>query len=227
MIATRAQHAHVEPRRSLLRTTAVWLPLVVLAVLLSASALSGRGIVTDAGAATTIDVTGLVDELVYLDATGCSAPAALAIGDLVPDDPWKRTGADCAITFGSSNSALGADLQVLEDPGAPIAPADAMKCIVASCSGGSFDGAINDATADSAPPTSSASAFGLQLESAGGLAAPVWTVGRANPAAAATTACNTAAVGDGTCSFRFGAASNASDGPGAYQAQVQFLVLAR
>ncbi|MCW2927964.1 MAG: hypothetical protein JWM86_1932 [Thermoleophilia bacterium] len=226
MIAIRAQHAQ-EPRSSLLRTSLVWLPLVVLVVLLAASATTARGIVPSAGAASTIDVTGLVDELVYLDATGCSTPSSLALGDLVTDDPWKRTAADCSIMFGSSNSALGADLQVLEDPAAPAAPTDAMKCIVASCSGGSYDGAINDAPVNSVAPTTSASAFGLQLEGAAGTAAPVWTVGRANPASAASTACNTTGIGDGTCNFRFGASSNATDGPGAYQAQVQFIVLAR
>lgn len=214
-----------QPRRT---TPFAWLPLLALVVLLMASALTGRGgVASDAHAANTVTVTGLVNKLVYLDATGCSGPAALDIGDLVPDDPWKRTAADCSILFGTSNSPLGADLSVLEDPAAPAAPADAMKCSVASCTGGSFDGAINDVAANSTAPSTSASAFGAQLESATGLATAGWTAGKANPVAAASTACSTTNVGDGTCAFRFGASANTTDGPGSYQAQVQFLVLAR
>jgi hypothetical protein len=201
-----------------------WLPLVALLALLVVSALSGYGgVARDAHASNTITVTGLVNKLVYLDASGCAASSALDLGDLVPDDPWKRTTSDCSILFGSSNSGAGADLTVLEDPGAPASPADAMKCTVASCGASALD----DVAANSAPPASSASAFGAQLESASGLATAGWTVSKANPIAAASTACSTAAIGDGTCSFRFGASANSGDGPGVYQAQVQFLVLAR
>lgn len=205
-----------------------WLPLAALVVLLAVSALTASSGPAPARAATTIDVTGLVDEYVYLDASGCSDANALAIGDLVPGDPWKRTTDDCTFVFGTSNSALGADLAVLEDPGAPASPAGAMKCQVASCTGGSYDGVIDDVAPDSAPPTSTASAFGVQLEAVGGLATSPWTVGRAHPVdPVAATACSTAAIGDGTCAFRFGAAADVGDGPGAYQTQAQFLVLAR
>lgn len=200
-----------------------WLPLAAVVALLLVGAITGGSGLPSAQAADEITVTGLVDEYVYMDATGCSGASSLAIGDLVPGDPWKRTTADCSILFGTSNSALGADLDVLEDPAAPATPPDAMKCQVASCGTSELD----DVAANSIPPASAASAFGVQLEAASGLASAVWTTGRANPVAAADTACNTAAIGDGTCAFRFGASADTGDGPGAYQAQVQFLVLAR
>lgn len=201
-----------------------WLPLVVVGLLLAHSAITATtGMPSAAAAASTIDVTGLVDKYVYLDATGCSTPASLDLGDVVPDDPWKRAGSDCSILFGSSNSALGADLTMLEDPAAPASPPGAMKCVVASCSGSELD----DVAPASTPPTGNTSAFGIQLESATGTATSGWTIGAAYPVAATQTPCSTAAIGDGTCAFRFGASADINDGPGAYQAQVQFLVLAR
>ena len=223
VITAPAQHARNAPSDGVVRRIALWLPLALVLAALVASAATGRGPVASASAATTLDVTGLVDEFVYLDAVGCSAPASLAIGDLVPNDPWKQTTADCAVLFGTSNSSFGADLQVLEDPSAPVAPADAMKCVAGSCG----SAALDDVAPNSITPTGSTSAFGIQLDSTTGQAAPVWSTGRANPVAAASTACNTSAIGDGTCLFRFGASADTNDGPGAYQAQVQFLVLAR
>lgn len=205
-----------------------WLPLAALVALLLGSALSGHaGIAVRAGAASTVDVTGLVDELVYIDASGCANPAALSIGDLVPNDPWKATTRDCAITFGTSNSSLGADLNVLEDPAAVGAAGDAMRCVEASCNTSSYDGAIDDVAANSAKPAGATSAFGAELRSVAGLAVPSWSTNRVNPVAAASPACRTGDIGDGTCTFGFGASSAADDGPGSYRAQVQFLVLAR
>ena len=205
-----------------------WVPLALIAAILAISALTAFGGVPTAGAVDTITVTGQVNKAVYMDASGCAGASALDIGDLVPGDPWKRTASDCAILFGSSNSALGADLTVFEDPGAPASPSGAMKCIVASCTGGSWDGQLGDVAPNSLPPGSNASAFGAQLESATGLATAGWTIGNTNPIDGSSTACSTTGVGDGTCAFRFGAsADTTSDGPGAYQAQVQYLVLAR
>jgi hypothetical protein len=205
-----------------------WVPLALIVALLAISSITAYGGLSSADASDTITVTGQVNKAVYMDASGCSAPSALDIGDLVPGDPWKRTTSDCAILFGSSNSALGADLTVFEDPGAPASPPGAMKCIVASCTGGSWDGQLGDVAPNSSPPGSNASAFGAQLESASGLATASWSIGDTNPIDTSDTPCSTTGVGDGTCAFRFGAsADTTADGPGAYQAQVQYLVLAR
>ena len=98
--------------------------------------------------------------------------------------------------------------------------------MAAQCGVAPYDGELGD-VAPGAPPASEASAFGMQLASATGLAAGVWPAGEVRPIAAATRACVTASAGAGQCAFRFGAVANATDGPGPYSASVDMLVLPR
>jgi hypothetical protein len=211
---------------AMVRRAAPWLPLALLLGLLAYGLGTGRGPTPEASGASVVTVTGSVAADVSIDATAC-APASVAIGDIIPGtDPWKTAqdngGGTCAITFGTTNVTQGVNLDVLEDPGAPASPTDAMKCTIGGCSG--------DALADysGAEPASGTSAFGAQLLNAGGLASPIWSVADVNaiPDAGQTT-CQTGAVGDGTCTFTFGATAAASDTPGSYEAQVRYVVLAR
>lgn len=77
-------------------------------------------------------------------------------------------------------------------------------------------------------PAGGSSAFGAQLLSAGGIATADWPLAPAvnDVQDAASTACSTSAIGDGTCTFTFGATAQTADVPGAYQAQAQLVVLA-
>lgn len=188
---------------------------------------TGHGFQPDAHGATVINVTGSVTADLYVDTTACAA-SSLVIGDLVPGtDGWKTaqdaSGQVCALTFGTTNNSLGADLTILEDPGAPASPPAAMKCI-STCIGS----ALNDFDGGS-EPAAGTSAFGAQLISASAGASAAWTTGAAVHAIAdaGSTACQTSAPGDGTCNFTFGATAAITDAPGGYQAQAQSLVLAR
>lgn len=204
------------------------LPIVLLLALLVWNMVTGHSPVDAAGAVTDVDVTGSNAAEVSIDTAAC-LPPAMAIGDIVPGtDPWKTAqdngGSTCTIAFGTTNISQGVNLSVLEDPGAPPAPADAMKCTSASCAGdalGDFNGP--------GEPAAGTSAFGTQLLAAGGIASTAWSVAPAVHAVAdvGQTACQTAAVGTGTCEFTFGATAAVGDGPGAYEAQVRYLVGAR
>lgn len=206
----------------------VWLPLALVAAVLAASLLSGRAPVPFAEGASVVPVTGSVAADVSIDASAC-LPASVVIGDIVPGtDPWKTAqdngGGTCVIAFGSTNVTQGVNLDVLEDPGAPATPTDAMKCVGAGCGGDSLTDYDN-----AAEPAAGTSAFGSQLLSTGGIAVGVWS---AEPAVhqvpdAGDTACQTSAIGTGTCAFTFGATAAATDVPGAYEAQVQYVALAR
>jgi hypothetical protein len=184
-----------------------------------------------AHASSLVTVTGTVDKTVQLDTTACSGAGVLdfGTGGLVPDDPYKTTAHPCTVTFGSNNSPLGADLQVMQDPAAGAGPA--MKCVSAGCSGDS----IADHTPAGGPAfTSPHSDFGMYLTATGGGASNVWSMGTGTPPASypvagtASTACQTASLGSGTCAFHWEAqASSATDQVGSYAAQVRFVALAR
>lgn len=208
-----------------IRRNAAWIPLALLAAIVVLSVVTGRGPVPTAPA-TTLDITGSVNADIYLDATNCT-PASVAIGDLVAGtDPWKTAqdqgGQACSIDFGTSNHLAGTTLSMLEDPSAPPAPADAMKCVAGSCTG--------DALADyenAAEPAPGTSAFGAQLLSASGPATGVWSVAPAvyDVQDAASSACTTATTGTGSCAFTWGATAATADAPGSYQAQARLVVL--
>lgn len=207
-----------------------WLPLALLVLLLVISVLIGRAPVPVAHAASTgtVDVEGSVAVEVSVVTTGCT-PASVTIGEIIPAaDPWKTAqangGGTCTIQFGTTNSSFGANLAVLEDPGAPAAPADALKCI----GGGCGSSAISDYSGAGEPGIGT-SAFGAQLLSASGGATGVWAVAPAVSAIAdaASTACQTNATGTGTCNFTFGATASATDSAGSYEARVQYVALAR
>lgn len=211
-----------------LSSTLSWLPLAAIAVLLCTSVLLGRTLMPFADAATVVPVTGSIANDIFLDGTGCTA-AAMVIGDVVPGtDPWKTAqdqgGQTCSIDFGTTNYAPGTTLSMLEDPGAPASPANAMKCAAGGCTGSSLGDYDNPA----AEPAAGTSSFGAQLVSSGGIAAAVW-----NPAPGvydvqdtASPACSTPAVGTGTCAFTWGATASTGVLSGTYQAQAQLVVLA-
>lgn len=209
------------------RRARTWLPLVALLALLALSVVTGRGTDVRGAHAATIAVTGSNPNYLFVDTSGCPA-SSVAIGELVPGDPWKTAqdagGGGCALDFGISNHVAGAELTILEDPAAAANPADAMKCVGGGCSGdaiGDFQGA--------AEPAGGTSAFGIQLLGSGGVATPVWSGGSNvyDIQDSGDTACQTAGTGTGTCTFTFGAAASATDATGAYRAQAQALVLAR
>jgi hypothetical protein len=175
-------------------------------------------------AVTSIGVQGAVPADIYIDTTNCTA-ASVAIGDLLPGDPWKTAqdegGQTCAIDFGTTNNLPGATLSMLEDPGAGAG--DAMKCVSANCAGG----AVNDYD-NPAEPTPGVEAFGSQLLSSGGIATALWSAAPAvnDVQNLASPACTTAAIGTGTCTFTWGATAATGTTPGAYQAQAQLVALA-
>lgn len=201
--------------------TVSWLPLVALCALVLASAVLGRGLLPSADAASVVPVTGSIAADIFVDATNCT-PAAVNIGDLVPGtDPWKTAqdqgAATCSIDFGTTNHAAGTTLSMLEDPAAPPAPADAMKCTVGACTGD----ALTDYQNVGGEPAAGTSAFGAQLLSNTGIATSVWN---ATPAVydvqdTASPACVTGIIGTGTCAFTWGATASTGDLSGSYQAQ--------
>jgi hypothetical protein len=215
------------------RAGAPWLPLALVLTMLVLSALGRSPVPTVFGAATDSDqliVNGSVDREVHLDASGCVGAGALDLGTLVPDDPAASTAASCAIDFGSSNSAAGADLNVNEDPAAPdAATSSAMKCVGGGCStvspnpdeipdhqGATMPGAGNDA-------------FAMRVTGATLPATAVWTVNNYYDLQdAADLACQTTGLTDGTCNFRFaGMVSTTGTPPGSYQALAQYTVVPR
>jgi hypothetical protein len=204
----------------------MWAPLALIVAILTASWMSGHSPVRSA-AASSVNIDGSVAADVFIDASGCTA-LAVNIGELVPGDPWKTAqdegAALCAIDFGSSNHAAGTDLTMFEDPAAPAAPTDAMKCVGGSCTGDS----LSDFSGG-AEPANGASAFGAQLLATGGIASGTWPIAPAvrDVQDAGDTTCQTSAAGTGTCSFTFGATASSSDLPGSYQALARLLVLAR
>lgn len=213
---------------TLVRRAAPWLPLALLLGLLAYGIGTGRGPTPDASGASVVTVTGSVNATVSINATACS-PASVAIGDIIPGtDPWKTAqdngGGTCAITFGTSSASAGVNLDVLEDPGAPASPTNAMKCTIGGCSGDS----LTDFSGGG-EPASGTSAFGAQLLNASGLATRVWAAAPAVNAIpdAGQTTCQTSTIGNGTCTFTFGATAATSDVPGSYEAQVRAVVLAR
>lgn len=190
--------------------------------------MTSRALVTPSMAASTVDVDGSVAADVSIDTSAC-LPASVAIGDIIPGtDPWKTAqdagGGVCSIRFGTTNVLQGVNLDVLEDPAAPIAPADAMKCVGGGCTGN----ALADYSAGTEPAIGT-SAFGAQLLGSSNGATGVWSSEPAVNAItdAASTSCQTSAVGMGTCDFTFGATASASDTPGTYEAQAQYIALAR
>lgn len=215
------------PARTRLHGLAPWLPAIVLVTALLVSLVTGRALTRSADAASTVGVQASAPADLYLDAAGCPA-AAVNLGELVPGtDPWKTAqdegGQVCSIDFGTTNNFPGTTLTMLEDPGAPATPTDAMKCVSATCTGS----AIADYES-AGEPAAGTSAFGAQLLAASGIATGAW-----NPAPAvydvqdtASTACTTAAIGTGTCDFTWGATATTSQAAGAYQAQAQLVVLA-
>jgi hypothetical protein len=221
-------HVIALSRRVARPRTLLWLPFAAIVLVLAVSFLTGRGVTPDAHAAD-VTVTGSVDAEVFLDTTACTAPS-LAIGDLIAGtDGWKTAqdtsgGQVCTLAFGSSNNAAGADLTIFEDPAAPATPTAAMKCVAGSCAGSD----ISDYDASS-EPAAGTSAFGLQLVGSGGAASPTWSSAPAvhDVQDLGDTACRTASIGTGTCSFTPGATAAASDPSGAYSAAAQALVLAR
>ena len=207
---------------------AAWLPLAAVVVLVVASLVTGHSPAPSADGATVVNVTGSVAADISIDASGCT-PASVAIGEILPGtDPWKTAqdngGGTCAIAFGSTNVTQGVNLDVLEDPGAPATPTDAMKCTGGGCTGDS----LTD-YAGPGEPAAGTSAFGSQLLSATAPAAAVWSMEPAVNAIpdAGDTSCQTSGVGTGTCAFTFGATAAAGDTPGGYEAQVQYVALAR
>src|SRR5690606_24640135 len=128
--------SHATPLRALR-----WLPLALLACVLAWSAVTGRTPLPSAHA-TYVSVTSIVDAVLFMALAGC-LPAAVDIGDLVPgSDPWKTAqdngGGTCAVEFGTTTHAPGTTLTMLEDPAAPAAPTDAMKCVGGACAGDSL-----------------------------------------------------------------------------------------
>jgi hypothetical protein len=211
----------VRPSRGL-----AWLPLVAILAVCAISLATGRGPTPGASAAAVVGVQGAVPADIYLDATNCTA-GSLSIGDILPGDPWKTAqdegGQLCAIDFGTTNNLPGTSLTMLEDPAAPPA-GDAMKCASASCGAGAIDDFENTA----AEPAANSEAFGAQVVTTAGLANPVWNVSPAvyDVQDAASTACDTTAVGTGTCGFTWGATATGATAPGTYQAQARLVVLA-
>lgn len=217
-------HSHA-PRY---RATLAWLPFALVLSVVVASCILGHSVVGSADAATTVVVEGEVAAEIHIVTAGCSA-ASLDIGDLLPGvDPWKtahdESGQACRIGFGTSNHHAGTTLTMLEDPGAPAAPADAMKCVGAGCAGD----AIDDYQHAAAEPAAGTSAFGSQLLATGGLAGGLWNFAPAvrDVQDAADPACTINSAGDGTCDFTWGATAAAGDTPGSYQAQAQLIVIA-
>lgn len=216
------------PRRPRGAAALAWLPLVAILVVVGHSWAHARGPVPSASGASYIGVTGAVAADIFVDASGCT-PAAVDIGDLVPGtDPWKTArdegGQACAVEFGTTNNLTGTTLSMLEDPAAPAAPADAMKCVGAGCTGSS----ISDYANSAGEPAAGTEAFGAQLLSTGGIAAGTWNVAPAvyDVQDAASAACTTSAVGSGTCDFTWGAVASMATIPGSYQAQARMVVLA-
>lgn len=208
-----------------------WLPLVALAITLiiqllglhpigNALAASGTG---------TIDISGSMAKVVELAPT-CPG-ASVTIPNLTPGDPGRETPSPgCVMTFGSNNSTAGADLVVSDAGGA----GPAMKCVTSSTCGSTTLADYEDTSGSATFPTGSN--FGMRLESRSGVASSGWTVNGssiASPGAwydaqdAPDTACSTAAIGDGICSFRFGASASGSTPPGTYEANLLFEVYAR
>jgi hypothetical protein len=209
----------IRPRRTL-----AWLPLVAILAVCAVSLVTGRGPVPPADGASFVGVQADVPADIYIDTTNCTA-ASVAIGDLLPGDPWKTAqdegGQTCGIDFGTTNNLTGTTLSMLEDPLAGAG--DAMKCVSANCAGG----AVNDYD-NAAEPTAGVEAFGSQLLSSGGIATSVWSAAPAvnDVQDAASPACTTAAVGTGTCTFTWGATAATGTTPGTYQAQAELVVLA-
>lgn len=206
--------------------TYTWLPFLALVAIVLASAVLGRGLVPQATGATVVEVTGSIPADIFIDPSNCSA-SAVAIGDLVPGtDPWKTAqdqgGQTCSVDFGTTNHTPGTTLSMLEDPAAPASPADAMKCVAGGCGGNS----IADYSGG-AEPAAGTSAFGAQLLSSSGVAAPIWTAAPAVHAVtdAASPACDTPSIGTGTCAFTWGATASATQPSGNYQAQARLVVL--
>lgn len=210
----------VRPRR----TTLAWLPLVAILLVTGVSFVTGTGPIRDAGAASYVGVQADVPADIYVDTTNCVA-GAVAIGDVVPGDPWKTAqdegGFVCGVDFGTTNNLPGTTLTMLEDPAAPAA-GDAMKCQSPSCGAGALDDYDN-----AAEPAAGTEAFGSQLLNAGGIATGIWSAAPAvyDVQDSASAACSTAAVGTGRCDFTWGATATASTAPGTYQAQAQLVVL--
>ncbi|MCW2925409.1 MAG: hypothetical protein JWM98_2813 [Thermoleophilia bacterium] len=206
--------------------TLTLLPAACIVALLVLSLVTGHGLVRQA-AATTVDVTGSVDDEIFIDAAGCSA-ASVNIGDLVPGtDGWKtaqdQSSQTCSIDFGTTNHLSGTTLTMLEDPA--VAPGSALKCVAGGCPTGSSIADFEDASSE--PPAGTA-AFGTQLLSSAGAASPVWSLapGVHDLQDAGDAACTTPGIGTGTCAFTWGAIAAATTPPGAYQAQANLVVLA-
>lgn len=207
-----------------MRTALPWLPLLLVAMLLGSSQLGIPlpGTTSPADAAPSVsgdvEIVGEVDKDVQIDGSGCPGGSLVigAAGSIAPGDPMVQTAADCSVSFSSNNSALGASLTVQEDAAGGTGPA--MKCTIGACAGSSLE----DFTGANWAVTTG-SHFGAQLMSAAGAATPTWATNPQTYAvAAASTACSTSSIAAGTCSFRFAAASDAADVPGAYEALVQF-----
>jgi hypothetical protein len=225
---TSSSNIAVVRRRRMPSRALAWLPLAGILVLVAASLLTGRAPLPVAHGAVVVNVTGSVATDISIDVSAC-LPPSLAIGDILPGvDPWKTAqangGGTCAISFGTTNVTQGVNLDVLEDPGAPATPANALKCVGGGCSGGSLD----DYDAPGIPAIGT-SAFGSQLLGSGGIASALWSPAPAVHGIpdAGVTACRTSTVGIGTCTFTFGASAAATDTPGSYEAQVRYVVLAR
>lgn len=219
-------------RRAHIAQLIAWLPAAMLMVWLGFAMLTAHPMLPSAfgatGSAGDVEVTGDVLNTVYVDTTGCSTPASLALGDIVPGDPFQLTTASCVVVFGATLVA-GADLTVLEDPAAPATPADAMKCQDATCGAPGATADVLDDYQGASYPGANTSTFGIVLDAATTGASGVWTTApNVHRIAAADLACQTSSNADGTCSFHFGASAHpTSDRPGAYQAEVQFAVLPR
>jgi hypothetical protein len=202
----------------------VYLPLAIVAAILCATLL-GFEFVGSSRADTTgsVQVTGNVDKDVQIDSSGCVG-AALSLGTLVPGDPLVTTAPnDCVIDISSNNSALGADLSIQESP---VTANPAMQCTGGTCGAD----AIADANVAGEPSAGvPSSTFGALMMSIGGAAIADWALSpQIYGVNAANTACHTASINVGTCTFRFGArASATTDFPGGYQALVDFVVSAR
>lgn len=225
-VSSMAESVAQPQRVSRTRTVAAWIPLALLVTAAATGWWNAGGPVQSAGASE-VEVTGSVAANLFLDTGDCSA-ASVAIGEMVPGlDPWKtaqdESGELCRISFGTTNHAAGTDLVMYEDPAAPAAPADAMKCVT-TCPGAALDDYQG-----ASEPAAGSSAFGAQLLGVGGVARGLWSQPPAVNEVGDTgvAACRTLGVGTGSCSFTWGATAATSDGPGDYQAQVSLLVLAR
>lgn len=219
------------PHATLAMRNAHWSPAVVL-LLAAVWMWYGGHVVPPAGAGTasdTVTINADVDKEIHL--SNACVGTALTVGTVTADGSAKETSSDCSITFGTNNDLAGAELRVSDASAATAPGRAAMVCVGGGCGAAT----IPDAQGSPLPGSISASAFSLRLASVAGLAAGVWSV---NPATnftgnfydAADTpdlACQTAAIGDGTCRMRFAVRASGVQAPGSYQAEVLFEAFAR